>query len=304
MKNFNDMPKFDNHKFRCSLLGELMRDVKFGLTEPQEKKFSGYEKRYHGEGKPLTKNQKLNFFELGAKKHGKSNNFTQTTISFLWEIYRDIVYNRETEIPSKFLKKGNAAQEKVTTLYSKMIGRPLLTYKGERLENEYISGMPDCLDGKKEVDDFKASWNYKTFPFNATKPPDKNNEWQVRGYMELSKIKKGKIIYGLVDTPANLINNKIWNIHKEQNIINDDGTVKDYGIEQVVKVVSNHIYTHEGLENFCNQSLNVYIEWFKGFKEVPESLRIKTFQFEHDKVKIESAYERIIKAREILNGFL
>lgn len=291
---------FTNYKFRCSSLGKLMADVKIGLTEKQEELFNVLDERYKGNGKPLTDNQKAQYFELGDKKFGKNvGSLSQKTTTYLRELHAQGILRREKTIQSKYLDKGIQAEEKSITLYSHYSGT-FFTKNDKTFENDYIKGTPDNNWGK--IRDIKSSWDFSTFPFYDSELPNSDYEWQVRGYMELTDLDEAEVIYCLVDTPIKLVNDELRRLDWKENILSYDGNVRKECIDLVVEKVCNLIYTEKGLREFCDDSPNIQLKWFDGvFREVPEHLRVKIFHVKKDPIKIQALYNRIKVCREHLD---
>lgn len=290
---------FSDWKFRCSQLGDLMTDVKFGLTERQQQTFKAYNERYMGNGRPLTKKQLQDFFDLGNKKHSQNGQLTKGVLTHLKDVHKGAVLARSKKVRTKYVDKGIAGEETAITLYCNVTGQLFLKNKTS-FENKYIKGTPD--NTQKKIRELKTSWDFSTFPLYDEKP-DPMYEWQVMGYQDLTKIKDGEIIHCLIDTPAKIIDDEIMRLDWQHQIMTMDYNIKESAIPLVVETISNHIYTRQALEAYCHQSENVYIDWFDDFSEVPDALKIKIFEVEYDKIKIQALYERIRKAREILNGF-
>lgn len=291
---------FSNYKFRCSQLGKLMTDVKVGLTDKQEELFSAFDERYKGNGKPLTDNQKEQYFELGAQKHGKNvTALSKGTITYLRDLHMQSVLRRQKEIQNKYLDKGVQAEEKSITLYSHT-SNFLIVKNREYFENDYIKGTPDNAVGK--IRDIKSSWDFSTFPFYNSELPNKDYEWQVMGYMELTGLEEAEVIYCLVDTPAKLVEDELRRMDWKHDIFTHDGNVRKEYIDLVVEKVCNLIYTEKGLLEFCDGSPSIKFEWFGGiFREIPEHLRVKIFHVKKDPIKIQALYNRIKVCREYLD---
>ncbi len=258
----NTTLKFDNYLFRCSSLGKL-------LTEPQ------------------------------SKADKDAGNLSKTTENYLKEIHKEVLFKRKKDLVSKYLDKGIQVEEQSLTLYSNYTKTPFYKNK-DFFKNEFICGTPDNAKGK--IRDIKSSWDYSTFPFYDTKITNNDYIAQLNGYMELSGINEAELIYCLVDTPHKIINDELRRADWKYNIIDGNGNVNDETIPLVVEIVSNMIYTHDGLLEYCETNPAVKIDWFIDFREVPEKLRVKVFKIKKDTELIEKLYSRIFKAREYLNN--
>jgi len=278
---------FDKYLFRCSSLGKLMVGVKPNLTEKQTEEMHRLTDKMN-DGK-ITENQTILLGQLLEKKNAK-NDLSETTKNYLKELHLEMLFRRSNELRSKFLDKGIQVEEKSLTLYSSVSGKPFFKNK-QRFNNEYITGEPDNVN--KIVRDIKSSWDFSTFPFYETTIPNSMYEWQLLGYLELTGLKEAELVYCLVDTPFKIIDDEIRRLDWKENIMTMEGDIKKDKQQLVVELVASKIYTQKGLEDFCQQSSNINIEWFGNFQEVPENLRVKIFSISRDDEKIKSLFAQI-----------
>lgn len=293
---------YSNHLFRCSQLGKLMTGINVGLTPNQETTFEAYDERYKGKGKPLTEKQLTDYFDLGNKKHGKKVGLSQTAINHLKEIHRENIFCRNKEVGSKYTEKGIQVEEYSISLYTRVYGTLVLKNK-ERLTNKYFTGETDNKDKlKKIVRDFKSSWDFSTFPFFESEITNNDYDWQLQGYMDLTGMESGELVYCLVDTPYKQIDDELRRLDWKYNIFTIDGDVRRDSIDLVVETISNLIYSEKGLKEYCMQSTIIEKDWFSNFKEIPEELRVKVFKIEKDQNKINAMYNQCELAREFLKS--
>ncbi len=291
---------FDNYLFRCSALGKIMTGIKIGLTEKQEEIFQNYDKRYKGIGKELTANQLADYFEKGDKKYGRKVGLSTTTKTYLKSLHKEALMRRNKNITSKYLEKGIRVEEKSLTLFSD-VTKELFVKNQIRFKDDFKTGEPDSKH--QFIDDIKSSWDYETFPFYEDEIPNTDYDWQLQGYMDLTGIKKARLVYCLVDTPFSMITDTLRRMDWAHNIFNNDGDVREVSIPLVVETVSNMIYTEDGLKEFCGESTNIKLEWFIGnFFEIPKKDRVKIFNINYDKNKITALHNQIKLCREFLNN--
>lgn len=292
----NTTLNFENYLFRCSSLGKLMVGVKPTLTSNQEAELERLLEK-NKEAK-ITEKQIITLGELLAKKQAK-NDLSATTKNYLNELHKQVLFKRKSDLKNKYLDKGIQVEEQSLTLYSKVSNFPF--YKNEEFfKNDFICGTPDNCKGK--VRDIKSSWDYTTFPFYDTEI--KNNDYicQLNGYMELNGLAEAELIYCLVDTPFKMINDELRRADWKFNIMDNDGNIRQESIKLVTEIVSNMIYTNEGLMNFCEENPAVKLEWFEKFREIPENLRVKIFTIQKDENLIKTLYSQIEKCREYLTN--
>lgn len=291
---------FSNYLFRCHAVGKLMTGVNIGLTENQEKMFQDFDARYKGEGRPLTEKQTATYFELGAKKAAKPE-LSQTAKSYLNELHRAEFFGRTNDITSRYIDKGLMVEAKAMSLYSTVMDRPEFKNK-QRAQNEFITGIADNVSGGK-VRDLKSSFSLESYPLYDDKITNQLYYWQLQGYMDLFEVDDAELIYCLVDTPTNLIEDELRRMGWKHNLLTfSQDSFRDEAIPLVVETIQNHIFSREGLEKFCHDSSMVYIEWFEDFAEILPQFRVKIFELQKDEKAIKAMYEQIGNAREYLNS--
>lgn len=158
--------------------------------------------------------------QIMTNPRSKTDLLSQTTITYLEDWQKEQIYGRRKKIESKYMDKGiimeDAAIEFVSTYFPEM---PLLLKNEKSFESDYMTGTPDLILSD-EVIDIKCSWDCFTFPLFETELPEKNYYWQLQGYFSLTGAIKGRIIYVLIDTPAEIVEKEIrFNPAKEDEII-------------------------------------------------------------------------------------
>ncbi|WP_109438378.1 hypothetical protein [Aquimarina sp. AU119] len=292
---------FTNYLFRASQIGKIMSGIPKPLTQNQIETFEAYQERKNGNGKPLTEKQEETFIDLRRKKNAKCQ-LTDGSKTYLEKLVWEELTGRKQNLKVKYLDKGIQVEERSITVYSK-IKKKFFVKNKIRMANKYFTGEPDNVQGK--VRDIKSSWEYETFPLTDHKITNSDYEWQVQVYMNLFDLKEAELIYCLVDTPEKLINDEIRRMDWKFDLFNGSGEVKEECIPLVVELISNHIYTIEGLKQFCNNSTFCYLKWFEGiFKEIPEEIRVKIFEFTSNEKMIAQAKEMVLLSRSYMNQIL
>jgi len=238
----------DNILFRCSGLGNL-------LTDPRSK----------------------------AEK--EAGELSQTTKTYLKEVFIQQKYGRRKDIESKFLDKGNEGEETSFDLLSTVSERLLMNNK-QRNTNEYVTGEWDSTHGETVID-VKTSWDIFTF---GKAEVTKGYEAQLNGYMWLLDFPHAELSYCLIDTPEHLIldmfRRETWK-RNEMDIPDQDKR----------EIAINHIYT----QDFFDVMKAAHFPQSGGeFIPVPAKDRIKTFKVERDDEMIDKLKLRIDKSRDYL----
>jgi hypothetical protein len=223
---------------------------------------------------------KFRCHELGAlmTEARSGSGLSETTKTALLRIYARIKYGYEEEITSKYIEKGLAVEEDGITLYSR-VSKTLFLKNETRIENGYISGLPDLYKGELNkhvelVPDIKCPYDMINFLSAKYSPVNKMYYWQIMGYLWLLNCKHGKIVYCLVNTPQNLIEyekTKYINRTNGQNISTET-------MEKALADIERHyIYDH-----------------------IPIEERVHEVDILYDQEAIDKLTARIIQCREYL----
>lgn len=229
---------------RCSSIGNIM-------TEPKEK---------------------------AAKDAGE---LSKTAKTHLKNVYIQEKYGREKDIVTKQMQKGIEVEEESITLLSRF-QKKMLVKNEERLNNDYITGLPDIYEGESirnadSITDIKSSYDLFTFMANVGEGLDNQYYYQLQGYMALSGAKSAYIAYCLVDTPLHIINAEKYKLLRSLDVISEESPEF---IKQATKIESNML-----------------------FSDIPKEERVLIFPVERNEEVINKIYDKVIKAREYLKEF-
>lgn len=122
-------------------------------------------------------------------------------ISYLKNFYAEQKSGVKEEIKSKYLMKGNLCESELIDITAERLGLGILEKNEIRFHDDFFQGVPDVITDELVIDT-KNSWSYTTFLDAITSPIDKGYEAQLQIYMHLTGVKKAKLVYGLLDTPA------------------------------------------------------------------------------------------------------
>ncbi len=292
---------FTDYKFRAHSVGNIMAGLPKPLTENQIETFEAYTERKNGNGRPLTDKQLADWGSLYEKKNAKPK-LTDGAKTYLEKLVWEEITGKREEIKSKYLDKGIISEEKSITLYSKVTDT-IFFKNSERKTNEFFTGEVDNAQGK--IRDIKTSWSFQTFPIREKVIKNKMYEWQLDVYMDLWGMKESELIYCLVDTPYNLVNDELKRMDWQYDIMDNTGDIRPDKIDFVVETVSNLIYTYQGLEEFCQQSTSVQLDWFaEKFREIPEEIRVKVFDHDYCSKRNSQLKTMVGLARDYMNLLL
>ena len=290
---------FSNYIFRSHYMGDLV-SVPKPLTDNQTETLLAYRERINGVGKQLTEKQKEDWHSLEYKlSESKKFSLTETAKNMCTNIVFHEKQGRNFKLETKYFDKGLETEKQGRDLISLVTGLKL-TSDDERKTNSWVTGKRDIKHDDIIIDN-KACFDFNTFNKHLLESKHEYYKRQLDNYMELWNINNSVIAYTLIDTPFKIINDEIRRKDWSKNILTIEGDVKDECIDEVVDLVQNHIYTRQGLEEFCQQSSNVRIEWFINFKEMKPVDRVHFVTHSFDKVRIEQRNECLRLCRDFMN---
>lgn len=206
---------------------------------------------------------------LMVEPRSKSESLSETTRTYLRDIYIKEVYGRSRDTSSKYTEKGLFVEEDSFNLMQKHFGKLLIKNK-THFENEFVKGTPDIV--MDNVKDAKSSWDMHTF--FAADGTDKTYYWQLQTYMWLTDKDTADLCYCLNNSPEHLIvsekNRRAW----------------QKGLQ-------------DGTPEFEEMELDVELNM--KFDDIPAEKRIRIFSFDRDQEDIDRLIIKIEQAREYLN---
>lgn len=212
----------------------------------------------------------------------------KTARTYLKGIYGELKYGKKPSFKdkgNKYTNKGKEVEELSLQLISRMDG--YVYEKNEvRLENDFISGIPDTFRGGKSIyeaeyiPDVKSSWDWGTFSENIGNPLNPVYWWQEQGYFWLSGATAGEVSYCLISLPEHLLMAEIDNLRsrmaKRLNVI-DVTVTEEYKLSEF-----------DLINNLT-------------FDEIPENERRLKFEVKRSEDAIKKIQETVPKCRDYLN---
>ena len=263
---------FSKYLFRPHAIGTLMGGLPKPLTDPQTETLNDFQLKINS-GKGLTEKQYVTYGSLLEKKNAKPILSTGAK-TYLKNLFKEITFQRTEELRSKYLDKGIIQEPVSISMLSEFHG--VAYAKNDiRHENEYFTGEPDIIE-PAEVIDIKSSWDYTTFPMFDEELKNKDYYWQILAYMDLLGLKKGRVIYVLVDTPQELIDNEKYKISRELGVLSDG--------------------LHFGLPD----DLDFEIQRNMTYEDIPQEGRIKEFEVLYNEKEVTLMKEMVDLARAYL----
>lgn len=173
--------------------------------------FTNYLFRCHSIGKLMT--------EPKLKSDKEAGNLSETTKTFLMEVFIQKKYGRKKDISNKYIEKGLLVENDAINLYSRYKFNEY--QKNEELfKNDFLVGTPDIVS--EEIIDIKSSWDIFTFFSNLNKDIDSAYYWQLQAYLALTGKEVARLAYCLVNTPETLVNDEKRKLLYKMNVATDE----------------------------------------------------------------------------------
>ena len=204
-----------------------------------------------------------------TNSRSKGSLLSETAKAYIREMWIKEIFEREKyDLKNKFFDKGNACESDSLDLVQKVTGKTYFKNRKE-LANEFITGTPDLILDDKIID-IKTSWDIWTYAGVDEDSARKNYYYQLMGYMWLTEKTSSDLIYCLVDTPENIIQDELYKLSFRYPEINES--------EEKASVFKKN-----------------YL-----FGDIDIKLRMKQYSFTLSDEDIEAVKERIIAAREYM----
>jgi hypothetical protein len=221
------------------------------------------------------------FVEPQSKADKEAGNLSKTAQNYLIKTYVKAKYDREQDIVTKQMTKGIEAEEKSIEILS-IHQQKLLKKNEQRLENGYLTGLPDVFEGESIEKatflwDIKTSWSIWTFLANVPDKLDPLYYYQLQAYMALTGCSKAAIAYCLTDAPQHLIEAEKKKLMYSMNVATE--LAPEY-VEAAAQVEINMIYP-----------------------DIPISEKVLIFPVDRDDEVIDRLYQKVEKARQFLQEF-
>lgn len=223
---------WQTYKCRCSAISKIMSESRESplLTENQEKELSELRIKIDS-GKVLTANQQVKIIELQIKEKNRGKIIlSATAIEHLMEHYALVTQgmvsvSKEMDIAT--LQKGKMQEKEGIALLSIVDGVEYSKYEGERIFNDYLSGLPDIFIGKEvmkatKIVDLKNSWDYPCFLKKINTPLDPANKVQIQGYLDITGAPEGEVADVLTNMPETIMNDYKRKLFYKMGVVTDE----------------------------------------------------------------------------------
>jgi hypothetical protein len=206
-------------------------------------------------------------WKLMVEPRSKSESLSETTKTYLEELYIENEYDRQKDFYIKYADKGNVCEPDSIKLLSEIDGVEYVKNM-KHFSNDYLFGTPDIVS--PILIDIKTSWDIWTFKNAELK---KEYYWQLQCYMWLTDFKTSQLIYTLVNTP-------------------------EYIIQAEQKRAWNNLIYKEAIRGIDEVEFNDEIAKNLTYDDIPKELRVKRFECEFDPQNISKILNKIVLAKE------
>lgn len=208
--------------------------------------------------------------QIMTNPRSKSEVLSETAKTRIEEKFLEDQFGIKKEFWSKATDKGISEEHVSIDLMVRQFGMFGAKKNEIFFENDFLTGTPDVIYNGI-VYDIKTSFSGSTFPFFANEIPSKAYFYQLQAYMNLTGLRSAKLIYCLVDTPEQMIQDEIRRQTWKKGLI-------DSTPELEAEVYSQMTFEH-----------------------IPYELRIRSFNVEYCEETIKAIEERVILCREYYN---
>jgi hypothetical protein len=165
--------------------------------------------------------------KLMTSPRSKGEVLSETAKTFIEDVFREKEYGIYKDISSRYTDKGIQMEDEAIQLAGNVLGWDLNVNKNEeRLKNEWITGIPD-INTETLLADIKCSWSGSTFPFFDTELPNKDYFWQLQGYMMLTGHLQAELVYCLMNTPQQIVEDEVRRMHWKLNLLEESLDVRE-----------------------------------------------------------------------------
>jgi len=206
--------------------------------------------------------------KLMTSPRTKSEVLSETAKTYLQEYFKEKELGIKKDVWSRYTTKGIEMENEAIQFAGSILGWSFVLKNEERIQNDYLTGIPDVIH-KHLLADIKCSWDGTTFPMFDTELKNKDYYWQMQGYMWLTGLDISYLVYCLMNTPEQIVEDEIRRAHWKAGYIDE------------------------------NLDLRHEIQLQHTFDHLPDELRIKSFVIERNDQDIDLLKERL----EICNEY-
>jgi len=208
--------------------------------------------------------------KIMTESRSKSEVLSETAKTYIQDVFKEKELGIYKDFSSRYTDKGIQMEDEAIQFASDVLNWDFVVKNTERFNNEWLTGEPDiCTDSF--LADIKCSWNGSTFPMFDSTLKNKDYFWQLQGYMMLTGHDTSELVYCLMNTPFEIVEDEVRREHWKLHLIDEDLDVRD-----AVQLSHN-------------------------FDQIPNELRVKRFIVQKDEEAQAKIIERVKEARQYYN---
>jgi hypothetical protein len=205
--------------------------------------------------------------KLLTEPRSKSEVLSQTAKSYIEDLFNELEFGYRKEFSSRYTDKGLEMEDEAIQFASEQFDWDFVVKNTERFTNDYITGEPD-INTDNLLADIKCSWSLDTYPMFEAEMKNKDYYWQLQGYMWLTGKTEAELVYCLMNTPLQIVEDEVRRAHWKAGLIDEDIDLR-----------------HE-------------VQLKHNYDNIPSKLRVKRYIVERDEKAIEKIIEKVEIARE------
>ena len=202
-----------------------------------------------------------------TEPRSKSEVLSQTAKSYIEDLFNELEFGYRKEFSSRYTDKGLEMEDEAIQFASEQFDWEFVVKNTERFTNDYITGEPD-INTDSLLADIKCSWSLDTYPMFEADLKNKDYYWQLQGYMWLTGKTEAELVYCLMNTPLQIVEDEVRRAHWKAGLIDEDIDLR-----------------HE-------------VQLKHNYDNIPSKLRVKRYIVERDEKSIEKIIEKVEIARE------
>lgn len=211
--------------------------------------------------------------KLMSTPRTKGEILSETAKTYIQDLFKEKELGIAREFWSRYTDKGIQMEDEAIDFAGQVLGWDFVVKNEQGYENDWITGTPDVIT-KDLLADIKCSWDGNTFPLFDTELKNKDYYWQLQGYMWLTGLEQSELVYTLMNTPHQIVEDEVRRAHWKAGLIDEDLDLRE-------AVQSQHSFDH-----------------------LPNYLRIKRFIIRKDEQAIEKIKDKVELAREYYEKLL
>jgi hypothetical protein len=205
--------------------------------------------------------------KLMTEPRSKSEVLSQTAKSYIEDLFNELEFGYRKEFSSRYTDKGLEMEDEAIQFASEQFDWEFVVKNTERFTNDYITGEPD-INTDNLLADIKCSWSLDTYPMFEADLKNKDYYWQLQGYMWLTGKTEAELVYCLMNTPLQIVEDEVRRAHWKAGLIDEDIDLR-----------------HE-------------VQLKHNYDNIPSKLRVKRYIVERDEKAIEKIIEKVEIGRE------